>query len=535
MRSVGRILRSNWLLVIPLLFGILLMASAWFLSYPLLIVSPDDWIFNHISSLYWIGLPLTVVSLYAIGLRSHSYKLQCVVALGIFLAINSLSYYYSMLPGSDAQLFRGLNEYYSKSDSLVADNKWHFYYEFPVFFVFTRIIGIVTGLELVHLEFFLYTLIGSMIVLGFFMFYSANNKKLVFLPVVGFAIAMFSFFNYQAVPFSLASSLLILMLAIEKKFEFRAVSRSKTVLILLLFVSVSFTHVFVSVFFILYLIAQYLLNRNPKYLRLILITVVIYSAVQFFHASVSLDANVQILVDNILSSDLSKVVEQTFIPNPSPIDALAQTFSRISFFLVTLVCGFGFLLLLLKKRLTNVDKAFLFSGLIYLVLGVFLPILGSRAIAFVFIPVSMGVFFFFRGRKEVIMKIVLLVGLVLFTFVSMHSTFIGEVQFQTKEAYAAENFMLKYYAWNQTAPPKVVIDFRQQNYLVAFEANRAYFYGEKIANFSELKEYDCVIYTVGLAKILAAQNITIVNSIENSSFHLIYSNGFTNSFVNSVR
>ena len=81
----------------------------------------------------------------------------------------------------------------------------------------------------------------------------------------------------------------------------------------------------------------------------------------------------------------------------------------------------------------------------------------------------------------------------------------------------------------------MIIDFRQQNYLVGFEADGAYFYGENSGNFSELGEYDCVIYTLGLTKILSTRNIPIEESIRNSTFNLIYSNGFTSSFVNYAR
>jgi len=511
------------------------MVSAWFLSYPLLILTSDDWIFNHISILYWIGLPLTLVSLYAIGLTSHSNIIQFVVALGIFFAIYSLPYYYSMLPGSDAQLFRGLNEYYAKSGNLLPDNKWHFYYEWPLFFVFTRIMTIITGLELFLVEFLNYTLIGFFIVLGLHIYFSKSSKNLTFLPTVAFSIAMFNFFNYQAVPFSLASSLLIIMFAIEKRFESEVLSRSKTILLLLLFVGISFTHLFVSVFFILYLVVQYLLNKKPEYLRLLLLTFTIYLSIQLFQAPVSLSTNVPAIVANLLESDLSKVVQNTFSSNTVPLDAFAQIFSRIVFFLTALICGFGFLILVLKKKLTNVDKAFFLSGLIYFIIGTFLPLLGSRAIAFIFIPVSLGIFSLTKGRRALILKTAFLVCLVLFTFVSIHRSFIGEVHFQTKEAYAAANFMLRNYAWNKTAPPRVIIDFRQQNYIVGFEADGAYFHGKRSGNFSELGEYDCIIYTFGLGKSLSTRNINIEESIRNSTFNLIYSNGFTSSFVNYAR
>ena len=516
------------------------MALAWYLSYPLSIVSPDDWIFNHISFYYWIGLPLTLVSLFAIGLRTRSKTLQCVVALGIFFAIYSLSYYYSMLPGSDSQLFRGLNENYSESNSLVPDNKWHFYYEWPGFFVLTRMITIVTGLELVQLEFILYTLIGSLIVLGLQIYVSKISGYLSFLPVVAFSLAMFSFFNYQAVPFSLATALLILMFAIEKKFQSNASSRSKTILLTLLFAAISLTHLFVSLFFILYLATQYLLHRRRNlvrmhYLRLLFITTVTYLSVQLFQAPVSLNTNFRAVIDNVLSSELSSVMQATFSSNLVPIDTLAQTFSRISFFLVVSVCGFGFLILIYKKRLENVDKAFFLSGLFYFLIGNFLPILGSRAIAFIFIPISLGVYSFIKGRRVTILKTAFLVCLILFTFTSIHRTFFDQVHFQTKEVYIAENFMLRNYSWNNTTPPRVVIDFRQQNYLVGFEPEGAYFSGPNSANFSAINEYDCIFYTVGLGKSLAARSITIETLVENSSFNLIYSNGFTSSFVNYAR
>jgi hypothetical protein len=510
------------------------MIMGWFLTYPLGLISPTDWLLNHISIFYWFGLPITLVSLCIIGLRTKNSFLQCIVAICIFLSIHSLSYYYYMVPGSDAQLFRGLNEYFQNTGSLTSDSNWHFYYEWPLFFVLSKTATIVTGLELFQFEFLLYTLIGILIVLGLYVYFSKSRTNLIFLPIVGFSIAMFSFFNYQAVPFSLAASLFIIMLAVEKKFENEPLHRSKTTILILIFFSLSFTHLFVSIFFIFYLIMHYLLNRNASYLKLIFITITIYLAVQLFQAPVALNANVREIINNALSSDLSKVVQQTFSSSSSPIDTFSQILSRMTFLLSVSIIGLGFLISLLRKRLTTVDKAFFFSGLIYLLLGVFLPILGSRAIAFVFIPMSLGIFSFVNGRKSMVLKTIFLICLVLFTFVSVHQTFLVgfEVQFQTKEAYVAENFALRNYAWNNTTPPKVLVDFRQQNYLIAFKANSALFYSENTANFSKLNEYDCIIYTIGLAKILDSRDINFYDSIRNSSFDVIYSNGFSTIFIN---
>jgi hypothetical protein len=539
-------MNRNWLLIIPLFVGISLMISAWFQSYPIGIVSSDDWLFLHISTLYWIGLPLTLCSLYVIGLTYNCKIIQCLVALGIFFTIYSLSFYFSMLPGSDSQLFRGLNEFFQKTSSLTPDSNWHLYYEYPLFFILTQALVMITGLQLAHIEFLLYSLIGILIVLGLFIYFykipSHNNRQrsnLSFLPIVGFSIVMFSFFNYQAVPFSLATSIFIIILAIEKRFHSNTLSKTFTTIQLVLFVAICFMHLFVAAFFILFLFGQYLLNwRNTRirahYLILSVLTIVIYLSVQLFQASISLRSSTETILNNLLTSDLSKTVQQTFYSQPLPLDSLAQNFSRLSIIVAAAICVFGFLALFKARNLSKVDIALFFAGFIYLLVGTFLPILGSRAIGFIFIPLSLGVYYFTQGKKIIFIKSAFFICLILFTFVAIHHSFMGEVQYQTKEVYEAENFLLQHFSWNKTVEPKIIVDFRQSNYLTAFKATDASFFGENAANFTELPEYDWIIRTIGLEKVLFEKNITISDSVLISSFNLIYSNGYTELFTRST-
>ena len=114
--------------------GIVLMVYSWYLSYPLAIDSPGDFVFNHVSLLYWFSLPILLTSMYMIALTSKSNSLKWIISIGIVMTIYSISYFYFMLPGSDSQYFRGLTEYFIKTKDLDPLQPNHGYYQWPSFF-----------------------------------------------------------------------------------------------------------------------------------------------------------------------------------------------------------------------------------------------------------------------------------------------------------------------------------------------------------------------------------------------------------------
>jgi hypothetical protein len=532
-------LLKDWkslLLAILLLLGLSFIVLAWYFSFPLSINSANDFIFYHISILYWIGLPLTLTSMYLIAIRSKSKNLHCVMTVGIFLALYSISYFYALLPGSDSVYFRGLNEYYLRTNNLATNQNGHLYYGWPSYFIITKVALLFSGLQLVTFEFFLYSLVGALIGIGLYKYFSKNNniylsesnERFTILPMIVFSLTMFNFFNYQAVPFSLAVSLLLLLIMVEKRSSSNF-GASNTVLYLLIFIGICFIHLFVPLFFVLYLIVQYFLSRKARYYKLSLLTIGIYFAVQVFQAPGSFEYYMQTIFRNLFSNEYSYAAQLALASKNVFINNIAQIFSRIDFILAASICVIGFVVLLLRKRLSNIDKAFFVSSLMYAIMGIFTPILGTRAIPLAFIPISLGVYSFAKGRTWAILRVLLLVCLVFFVFASIHQTFQLEPQFQTTESYQAENYLLRSYNWSN-AVPNVLSQRVMTTYLVTFEQN-ANFYDDYSQNYVFFNRYDIILYTPGLGESIQTQNLSLYNLTANSEFDLTYNNGYSYLFI----
>ena len=267
-----RSLEKSKLLLFPFFVGVSLMICSWYLSYPLSIDSVGDFVFNHISLLYWFSLMIILTTMCAIAITSRNNSLKWMIAIGLVISIYSLSYFYYMLPGSDSQFFRGLTEYFIKTKDLDPLKPSHSYFQWPSFFLLADMAISVSGLELANFEFLLYTIIGFLMATAFYVYASKAYKNGGFLAVVAFFVAMFYFLNYQDVPFSLAFGLLFLLFMLET----RQKSFNVILTMLVLFTGISFTHLIVSVFFVLYLLIRCMLNRSKQYGRLFLLTLIIY-------------------------------------------------------------------------------------------------------------------------------------------------------------------------------------------------------------------------------------------------------------------
>ena len=157
-----------------------------------------------------------------------------------------------------------------------------------------------------------------------------------------------------------------------------------------------------------------------------------------------------------------------------------------------------------EKKNEDLDKAIFITGILYAGLGVVLSNLGQRAFPLIFIPFSLGVSYLFERRFRPFLKILFLVLLMLFLFVPLHSSFYGtdahDIQFQTNEAYKAENFLVSHYNWNSLS--LILADFRVNTYLEAKTTGTTYFTYDA-TNFNET---DAIFYNIGLE--LYSQTIT---------------------------
>ena len=319
------------------------------MSYPLSPISKSDFIFSHISSLYWVSLPLLMVSLFLMALTTKNNFFRLILSIGIVLVFFSLSYFYSMMPTADSQQFRAFSENFIQTNSLDASQPNHDYYQWPAFFIISNILTSVAGIQIPNYEFFLYTLIGLLLTATLYIYGTKRYAAGGFLMVIAFFIPLSQLIDYQPVPFSLALAILFLLFLLDTQPH----SNARTAAIVLLYASLLITHLFVPLFFVLYLLIKSILERNAQNRRInanfFLLSLVSYFLVEITIAKFSFGQ----LVRNILAAPptysgmISSALSSSSV---SSISLIAQFFSRAVTLTFIATCFAGLVLLFIRRK-----------------------------------------------------------------------------------------------------------------------------------------------------------------------------------------
>lgn len=521
------------LLVVPFFIGVFLFVYSWFLTYPISISSAEINPFDKISIYYWISLPFLLVSMFLMAHLSRSNIVKWLLAIGIVSVLYSISYLYFSMPTSDSQYFRGLIEYFVQNKTLDPSISNHNYYQWPSFFILFQISLSESLLSQINFEFLIFFVIGLLLTTGLYVYASRVFKNAAFVAVIAFFISnMVLFLNYQAVPFSLALGFLLLIFMLESGKPSLVTTLTET----LLYVGMLFVHAFVPLFFVIYCLGRGIFARSKKYIGFFAFTVVSYFMVQLSIARSAFFINLLHLFE--LSPEFSTVVEVTIETAPvNPIDAIAQIFSRFSTLGFIVLSLLGFLLLLKKRKINIVDKAVLLVGLCYSSIGLVLYTLGTRAVVIIFIPLTLGVAFLIEYKYQKLRRffkpsilVLVIVLLASSMFIQVHQSFNYEIQFQTKEAYQTDNFLIDHLDWDKENI-KVVMDYRSVTYFRSFlDKNVEFLYKDE--DIFSLYKADVIFHNVMLSRILSYTNLTN-NSTYYESFNRLYDNGITYIALNS--
>ena len=519
-------LEKNKLAIIPLIVGLTLLFYSWYSSYPISINYPGDILRNNISPLYWISLPLVLGSLFIIGVFSKNRFWKILSSVTFVLTIYSLSYFYFSMSTPDSTYFRGVTEYFIKTKNLDPSQFYHLYLQWPAFFLLADITTMVSGLSLVNFEFLFYTIIASLLAITMYVYASKLCKNAAFLAVAAYFIAMFNFFNLQAVPYSLAAAFLFILFMLETKKR----SIGVTVTTQLLVFCISISHFFAALFFVLYLLFRSLINKSKRYFELFLATACIYLLVQFTLASTWLGINLSNLFR--LPPETSTIIATTLNRQTTTLfDSIATTMSGVVTIGVILVCFVGFIFLLVRRKLRAIDGAIFLAGLTYSVLGLAYYIIGSRTISIFFIPVSLGIAYLSQTKFRSYIIGLFLILLILFVFVPIRysTTQTYPRMFHTEEDLVTADFMIEKYNWDLNT--KAIADSGTKWYIsTQIQGNTAIY--TSLAPYFELSyitAYDCIIYSVGLAYSLHESNISEIITSQQiiDRFDIIYNSGFS--------
>jgi hypothetical protein len=515
------------LLLLPFFVGLTLLICSWYLTYPISAISSNDFAFYHISILYWFSLPLLWISMFLMALTTKNNFLKWILSIGIVLTFFSVFYFYSMIPGADSQYFRGLTEYFIKTRDLNSSQLNHNYYQWPAFFILADIVTSISGLSLPSYEFLLYTIIAFLLATTLYVYASKKHKLTGYVMVAAFFISITYFLNYQSVPFSLALGLLFLLFMLETQKK----NAASIATLVLLYASILITHLFVPLFFVLYSVMRSLLDKNIQdrsfYRNFSVFALVSYFAVQITIAKF----NFAQLVINITKepTTYSGIISQSLATQTTnPINIIAQFFSRAVTIAAVGMCIVGLFLLLIKREMGVVDKAIFLAGLLYPALGTVLNTIGFRAIAMVFIPISLGAAFLFKSKFKRYIAGLFLVVLVLFLFVPLHLSFNSEIQFQTRETYLADNFFIDHYNWQK--PGFVIADFRTTTYLES-KLNSFVFISNGLQAGGKL---DAMLYTPQYIGSNFGNYSSMESLSQGKTLDLLYNDGFSYVLINGL-
>ena len=489
-------MEKNKLLFLPFFVGLGLMIFSWYVSFPLSINSANDNLYYHIPIWYWVSVTVLLTSMFLMAESFKNKYAKWILAVGFVVVLYSLSYFYYAIPTIDSDYFRGLVENFIRTNSLNASQPIHNYYQWPSFFLLANITTSVSGIPLTIYEFLLYTIIGVLISTALYVYAAKAYKHSGFLAVAAFFIVMFLFLNYQAVPFSLALALLFGLFILETRDK----SAGTTLAMLILFISTVITHAFVPLFFVIYLLIRSIVNRSRKYFEFFILTLIIFLVAQITFAAISFRGN--IISAFTPPKEYSTVVGATLASTSVSIDAIPHLFSRWITIAFAVLCIAGFVFLIFRRKLKEIDKAVFLTGAIYSALGLVLSVLGTRALAIIFVPISLGVAYLFESKFRKFLKYLVVVMLIFIVFIPIHSTLTSNIiTYQTKENLATANFMIEKYDWNSRST--VIADKCTAYYILPQIQGNTQIDTQYTTQFglSNIIMYNSIIYSVGLTRV----------------------------------
>jgi hypothetical protein len=383
----------------------------------------------------------------------------------------------------------------------------------------------IIGLNLRCFEFVLFGLFGTLYGVSLYCIFDKSSRDGAFLAVLSYFIIMWWYLDFQYVPFTLGFGFLLILFMLDS-FEDKNLATSLTILII--FISMTLTHSFVPIFFILYAFIKYFLLKDRKYMNIFLITLITYLVVLIFRAEIFFKMG----IEEILGFGSYTFV--TFGVNivttaANPLAEFAQTISRIVFIVTGLVAGTGFIILFLKRKLGKISLSLLLSGSVFLIGAAALPILGTRALQLLVIPLSLGVAYFQKTKFKRHFQCLFLILIILFVFTPIHSSFNStskQITYQTEADHQSANFLVNYYHPNESS--LMGTDVRTGWYIAPKVRNPNVNLGNSLYSFFvyDPDNYSCVLYTIGLEKAFLSQNYTVESAIqEMNEYSVFYNSG----------
>lgn len=440
---MGRSIRQ--MLLFAMVFGLFSLFYSWSQSYPVYLHSRELPLFASIFPLYWFSYPVLAVCLTLSAFTQTSKLTKWAASVGFFALLYSLSYFYYSTPGSDP-FFRDLYENYFRTGFI--DPQFSKVYEWPGFFLLTRVFVEVTGLSMQKFELLYYFLSGIMLSSSIF-FIAQKHRLEPFWAVVAYSITGYYFLNYQFAPQTLG--LVFVMILLELEYVHRS-GFAENVLKFIFVAATAIFHSFIGFFYVLYLLVKGLYDQ--KDLLKAASAFATFVAVDVFLTASSFPKLVRAgtgsLVELLGLYEYSQRVSITLqAASPFPI----QQLSRLSLLSALVVSAIGLAALIRRREFLRQDIAILTTAVFFFLIGFGVSFIGLRTLQLAAVVAALGAGYFPRRVNRPSIRVFITLCLVLSsTFIVMHANY-DRYLYQAPDDVTMAKFISSRITLGRTGPP----------------------------------------------------------------------------------
>jgi hypothetical protein len=396
--------------VILFFLGLPLLILSWYNSYPIHIGSLDELTFTQFSPLIWPGIFLTSTGLFVAGYFSTRNSVKAICASIFPISLYSYVFYFNGTATSDIGNVKSMFDvfHFTGIDSSVIP-----YFQFPTYFTFNEVTARITGMDSNSIGMIFFALFGVLLGLYLYLFLfkvtkSTGNQVALVGVFIYFSIS-FSFLNYQWVPQTLALIFLFLLLSLVT-----LEGRKYKILMLVIFVVLVFTHLFIPLLFLLFF-GMYSLKKRETF-RMFIVMTCLYAAVLVYLSSYYLPQIFSAFMEMVYGfGEYSNTLSQSLkLPTTSFFDQLISNINRVRVPITIGVLALGFLISLYKRKIHYILLVLGLAGSVYLLLGLVYPVLGWRALQILIVALVAGIGFFIkpsRMKKPAVALVFILIAL----------------------------------------------------------------------------------------------------------------------------
>ena len=439
--------------------GLILIFISWYFTYPIHMPEIDEITFTQFYPLIWPGMIFSLLGLFLTGYYSRR-KIVKIICTSIFpMVLYIYVFYFSYIPTSDSGNVKAIFEIFHYTG---INTVYESYFHFPIYFTLNEMTSQILGFNANNLAIIFFILYGFLIALYIYLFISKTIKndvyQIAFFAAPLYFIATYSNINYQWVPQTLALVFFLMLLLLffnQKKSVYK-------ILGIIIFTVLVYTHLFIPAIFLLY-IGIYSIKKKELRNSFLLMGC-IYIAVLFFHLTYFLK-DILIVFKETLYGFGNEYIIHISNSFKEPTGFLSQIISTINRFripLIWVVLSTGFFVWFIKRKINFSNVALVLTGGIYIGIGLFYTILGTRALQILFIPLVIGIGFFLSKWKKTTLIFITII-IILSIFGPMRESY-DSYQYQLNEEENTCNFLANTISTNQSS--KVAIGGLISHYFI---------------------------------------------------------------------